>query len=289
MDESSESRQRRGEDCSAAVIPRSPDAPDFWRRVFVEGGHRFQMALRRGDAGAFWQNRDPSLRLERERWLRAEPERYLGVVPESAERVRAALVEFGCMTHLPGSELEELARLLEPDWLLLEREAAGWRVCAGAVVFPSSWALEEKLGLPLREVHAPVPGLNADLGERMELFLDRLSPAVAWERWNWGLSADAELNHHPALGLPGLLAGVALEDVWVRLEEQHFTGLPCGLALFGIRVSCHSLAALAADAVLAGRIAAQLETMGDAVAEYKGLNAARPALVRALRAAAGRS
>ena len=72
---------------------------------------------------------------------------------------------------------------------------------AGAICFPSSWAPEEKLGLPVHTIHDPVPTLNEQLGVRIGKFLAGIRPGKAWERVNWGLSGSPGLNQHPAPSL----------------------------------------------------------------------------------------
>ena len=63
---------------------------------------------------------------------------------------------------------------------------------AGAICFPSSWAPEEKLGLPVHTIHDPVPTLNEQLGARIGKFLAGIRPGKAWERVNWGLSGSPD-------------------------------------------------------------------------------------------------
>lgn len=175
---------------------------------------------------------------------------------------------------------------LEPDWIVLSGDAARANpVIGGGVIFPSGWALEDKIGKPLHEVHAPVPGLQSSLGGQISTFLSRLAPGAAWERDNWGLSADPSLNHHPAIPIRRLDGGARLRSTWLRLEQQFLTRLlVTGAILFGIRVTNHRLDHLAAIPGLAARLARSLETMSAEIARYKGLDAARSALVAELGA-----
>jgi dimethylamine monooxygenase subunit A len=172
----------------------------------------------------------------------------------------------------------------EPDWVLLSSgQGSEPAVLGGEVVFPSSWSLPEKAGLPLSAVHGPVPGLQAAIGAGIGTFLARLAAGACWQRENWGLSADAELNHHPALNRPRLQPGAGLEQTWLRLEHQFLTRLPrTGALLFGIRVTLHRLDHVAAQPAVAPRLARALRTLPAPMAEYKGLSAARPALLQAL-------
>jgi len=261
--------------------------PD-WTRLLPDASHRLQMNLRPGDASQFWAHSPEAgaVLAERRRWLAEAPERHLRVLPEGEAPVKEAI---GFMMQQLGRttcEPLDAAGGLEPDWIVLSGDAGRFHpVIGGAVVFPSSWALEEKISRPLHEVHAPVPGLESSLGGSISTFLGRLAPLACWERDNWGLSADPGLNHHPALPIRRLEAGATLATTWLRLEQQFVTLLPLTKAvLFGIRVTNHRLDHLASQPGVPKRLARALETMSDAIARYKGLHLARESLVTALRA-----
>jgi hypothetical protein len=257
-----------------------------WFRLFPDASHRLAMNLRSGDAVGYWQNSEDAVETlaERSRWLAEHPERHLCLLPEGREEVREALAWIMGTLHRPEATPEQAAATLEPDWLVLSGDATrAHPVLGGAVIFPSGWGLEEKIGRPLHEVHAPVPGLQQALGASISTFLSRVSPLAAWERDNWGLAADPALNHHPACRVKRLDASATLDSTWVRLERQFITRLPATQAiLFGIRVSNHRLDHLAAMPGLAARIRHALETMDEALARYKGLAAAREMLAAQL-------
>jgi len=266
-----------------------------WQRLFPQADHRFQMLLRPGDAGNFWGRQDGSGQLlaERERWLGEGVERYVAVQAgaEAAAAVGEALEFLAAVGGVAAgfADAGQAAREMEPDWVVLSGEpGAGYPVVGGAVVFPSSWSLIEKLGKPLAEVHGPVPGLQAGLGPSIRTFLDRLVVGASWERLNWGLSANEELNHHPERGLPRLTEAVRLERCWLRLERQFLTRLSgSGAVLFGIRVSVHRLDELAAVPGVAAGVARAVRSMTAEVADYKGLTEARGALCQLLEAVGG--
>lgn len=253
--------------------------PD-WQRLFPDADYRPAMGLRRGTAEDFWRDWDGcgTLVQERERWLQAAPQHCTSRLPGSEQAVAEAMA---WMRHFSARP--------EPDWVLLADPAdnpkAAPQVIAGEVVFPSSWSLPEKLGLPLPAVHEPVPGLETSLGASIALFLQKLEPGPVWLRENWGLAADAELNHHPARALPSLPAQAALATTWLRLEHQCLLRLPHHrTVLFGIRVTCHQLSALAELPGMAERIHRALASMAEPMARYKGLHHARPALLEELAA-----
>jgi len=259
-----------------------------WLRLFPAADHRLQMNLRPGDARRYWAHSPEAeaVLAERRRWLAEAPQRHLLILPEGEEAASEGTAFILAQLDLPSASPEHATTVLEPDWIVLSGDAARLHpVIGGAVIFPSSWALEQKIGKPLHEVHAPVPGLQSSLGSQISTFLTRLAPGAAWERDNWGLSADPALNHHPALNIRPIDATATLETIWLRLEQQFLTRLPATDAiLFGIRVTSHRLDHLAALPGLAPRLARALDTMFVEVAAYKGLTAAREPLITGLQA-----
>ena len=205
-----------------------------WFRLFPDASHRLAMNLRPGDAAGYWRDSEEAEETlaERRRWLAEHPERHLGLLPEGREEVSEALAWIMKVLGRPEATPEHAAVTLEPDWLVLSGDAArAHPVLGGAVIFPSGWALEEKMGRPLHEVHAPVPGLQQALGASISTFLSRVAPLAAWERDNWGLAADPALNHHPACRVKRLDASATLDTTWVRLERQFVTRLPATQAI----------------------------------------------------------
>jgi hypothetical protein len=244
------------------------------------------MNLRPGDAAGFFApspGGEEALAL-RGALLDSEPGHYSLVPASDSGSVREALAWLGTLGGRKFDGILDAGRSLEPDWVLLCRgDAAVPRVEAGVVCFPSHWSLPEKAGLPMTEVHAPVPGFNADLGTKTNTFLDRLAPGAAWERENWGLSADEELDHHPRLHPPKLTGTESPDRIWIRLEQQLLVRLSGSSILFGIRVTSHRLDHLCdGDLELRPRIARALRSMPEEAAHYKGLSGARSGILREL-------
>jgi hypothetical protein len=256
--------------------------PD-WERLFPSTPHRWQMGLRPADAPAFFAHESGAAAVlaERARWLDASPDEYAALLDDGAgslaETARFA-VKWGAAPG-DGDPLAALGRAWEPDFVLMVPGEDGiFRLGSGVVCFPSSWALREKLGRPMNEIHAPVPGLNPALARQIDTFLERLAPGAAWARDNWSLSRDAERNHHPARKRPRLDATITAADVWLRIERQLLFKLPETRAvLFGIRVDAHPLASLP-PAARSG-LAHAVRTMEPEALAYKGLATARDALL----------
>lgn len=256
--------------------------------LFPDQDYRFHLTLRKGNLAEFFGAPDPAVLAERRRWLGDDPVRY--IVGEVTAEPLVAEVEaladdwVGGAGFSAGSVTERLARLggrLEPDLVLMARDADGlFRLRAGAVCFPSSWALAEKAGLTLDEIHGVVPGLNPALAPAIGQFLHKLRPGAPFERANWGLAATPELNMHPALGRPRL--GVLdIAQTWVRIEYQILAALPQthGI-LFGIHIRNVPLAEILVHPGLRAGLHRALVTMPDALAAYKGLAAVRADLIR---------
>lgn len=266
--------------------------PSILERLLVEPPFRFDMAIRKGDGTFFQNSAAPSEVIEeRCRWLADTPSRYSGMVAGGEAMLEEAL-ELACGLN-PGIQVTaedaagrclQLGAAWEPDFLLLRPVSGDFHLLGGCVCFPSAWALGEKLGRPLEWIHGPVPTLNADLGTKIRTFLGALKPGSDWERINWGMAATPELNLHPDLGRPRMGPDEQLGSTWLRVEHQALRCLPrSGGFVFGIRISLHPLSAVVRHPGTGQRIAALLETMPPAVAEYKGLGSARASLIEQLR------
>ena len=198
--------------------------------VFYPGPFSFRMGLGRGEPGEFFRSRagDETLIAKRKKILANHPERHCVLLPESEpllEEFNEQLAEWGAVqSPLSG---QELGQTIASDYLLLEPDDNGMpTLLGGCVCFPSSWAFEEKVGRPLDWIHAVVPTLNETLGEKARSFLAQLHPGQAWLRTNWGLTATASLNQHPALNLPRLTAETDPVSVWFRIERQALVAQP---------------------------------------------------------------
>lgn len=236
--------------------------------------YRFDMGLRRGSVDYFRNSGPATLLEERRALLQTSAGRYAAALPGSEAIVQEAAEFAGFYS---ACSLEELGSTWEPDFVLLDDVL---RVQAGCVCFPSSWSLPEKLGKPITEVHAPVPGLNDEMAAKIQTFLHMLKPGEVWERWNWGLAASPQLNDHPTLQRPRLDESATLDTTWFRVEHQGLVRLPqTGAVLFGIRIMVSTLRdEMAASLEFAPALKQQLQTMPPTVAEYKSLARCREAL-----------
>jgi hypothetical protein len=173
-----------------------------------------------------------------------------------------------------GNPLGSLCGLAQEDFCLMQRRPDGQYALTGAILcFPSHWHLRQKLGRPMAEIHAPVPGFAARLGGPADRFLASLQPERPVWRANWTLVESPELFHpHPRETLPGLTATNAGELLWLRMERQTLRRLPAsGAVTFTIRTLVEPLAEVAGRPGVAAAMAARIREMDDAMAAYKGV------------------
>ncbi|MEI2299580.1 heme-dependent oxidative N-demethylase family protein [Ensifer sp. MJa1] len=185
--------------------------------------------------------------------------------------------------------------LVQDDLVIMQRTDDGWRLGAGYVAFPSSWALTEKYGRTMDEIHAPVPGFehgtrNAELIARM---FDNLPPGRFVERFNWAVNVDGRL-HLPKSKCEGVAAeAIALteDSTFIRIERQTLRKLPrTGAIVFTIRIYSDPLTMLRRRpdaAELSHAFVDQLRALTLPQAAYKGLVSKRDSLATALLSIAG--
>ncbi|GLI58397.1 hypothetical protein VaNZ11_000051 [Volvox africanus] len=139
-------------------------------------------------------------------------------------------------TAAPGTDpLEVAGRITQEDFCLLAPAGGGgpYRLLGGVVCFPSHWSVLEKLGMDLPTIHESVPRWRSDVAQLAERFMSRLSAGRPFVRWNWTLSATAELHLSKFYSPPPAPNTTSSEDVTaidklqLRLERQHFHKHDC--------------------------------------------------------------
>jgi Haem-dependent oxidative N-demethylase, alpha subunit-like len=181
--------------------------------------------------------------------------------------------------------LDAAGRLVQEDLVLLVERGGRLVVGGGSVCFPNRWDLRSKLGLPLADVHAPVARLNAELGDPIDRFLERLTPQRSFWRLGWGV-LDTDDLYQPLDGTaarprdPGIEPGGA----HLRVERETLRRFPrTRCVLFTIRTYLTSLGAIAVRPYDAARLAEALDALPDDVAAYKQLDALGPRVAAWLR------
>jgi hypothetical protein len=187
--------------------------------------------------------------------------------------------------------LDWLGRQVQEDLLLLDGTTAGWPLVAGSLCFASGWSLEEKVGLPLLAVHAPVPGYAQALGRSTDLLMERLEAGRPVTRVNWGLAVTDALNLAPWTEptwrhlREGITADNAGERVFLRLERQVVSRLPVSRGLlFTLHIWRAPVAGEVEDPERRRRLAAVLRTTPEDTRRYKRIDALAAPLLAWLEA-----
>lgn len=141
---------------------------------------------------------------------------------------------------------------------------------------PNYWAPQDKIGRSFITAHEPVPAMDRIIARSGKL-LDTLLQEGPFERFTWGLTTDARLNHHPLAPEnqnPRLWHGRAFDparpELYLRIERQVTVGIPEGNAfIFTIRTYLHDTGNLNSDQ--RRTLAQAIRTMPEPVLAYKEL------------------
>ena len=85
------------------------------------------------------------------------------------------------------------ARLVQNDFVIMQREDASDRFTAAALCFPASWTLSEKLGRNMAGIHVPVTAYDDGLERRVTRLFDALRVEQPLWRANYLSYEDPDL------------------------------------------------------------------------------------------------
>ncbi len=155
---------------------------------------------------------------------------------------------------------------------------------AGSVHFPNRWDLRSKLGLSMRDVHAPVASLNDQLEPAIDDFLARLTVDKPVWRLGWGVIDNAHLYQPTDGTAPSRLGRAAPADHYLRVERETLTRFPrTRCVLFTIRTFLTPLTTTAKDHESGNSLANALDALPPDIASYKQLTENRAAIASWLR------
>jgi hypothetical protein len=199
--------------------------PELPKNLALEGlfsrhGYRPTMALKRLRPDEYFNHHGPrEILKQRHALLKRRPDAFVREPP--TEEDCAAVIRFARNFAKVGPvrTFRELGSLWEPDFVLLQR-TTGQKIVGGCVCFPTGWTLEEKQNHPLAFVHAPVPGLETQLGPNIERFFVNLKPQECYQRSNWSLTSSRQMNQQPQDGIAELAANCQPDRTFLRVEWQ---------------------------------------------------------------------
>lgn len=147
--------------------------------------------------------------------------------------------------------LPEAALAAHEDMCLLAKRnnEEVYRLIGAAVAWPSDWHPAEKIGLPLRALHAPIQGYEEHLATGVDRFMETLRSGPIYARCNWFIAATGERRWLPDRPPQEAFAHVtpenAGETLFVRSERQTLRRLPqTGAILFTIGIYVAPLGSL---------------------------------------------
>lgn len=212
----------------------------------ARGGGQLRMGLNRLSETE-WLQPDPEL-AAREQGFAEWPE-GVQITPEA----KAPGGELAQMLGVKGGLAEAALAAHEDMCLLTKSENDGpYRLIGAAVAWPSDWYPKDKIGLPLRALHAPIAGYEEQLATGVDRFMETLKPASIYGRCNWFIAATGErrwlAQGDPQEQFAHVSADNAGETLFVRSERQTLRRLPeTGAILFTIGIYVEPLKALNAS------------------------------------------
>ncbi|MBX7541801.1 heme-dependent oxidative N-demethylase family protein [Qipengyuania sphaerica] len=241
----------------------------------ARGGGVLKMGLAKLDEGA-WLQPDPDLAARAEGFA-AYPE-GIQLSPKGEEPG----AELAAMLGLSGG-LPEAAHAHHEDMCLLTLRPGDeqYRLVGAAVAWPSDWTPADKMGLPLRALHAPIQGYEEQLASGVDHFMAKLKPGAIYGRCNWFVAATGErrwVAEPPEQAFAHVTAENAGETLFVRSERQTLRRLPeTGAILFGIGIYVSPLGQLSGENIQ--RLATAMEGLLEGEGDRRGAGAYARALV----------
>ena len=180
------------------------------------------------------------------------------------------------------SPLDWVGRQIQEDLLVLAGSEPS--LVAGQLCFGNGWSLDEKMGLPFWEIHAPITPIVEPMMRAAQNVMNRLTVGRPVWRLNWSIKSTDQLDmtsrRTPDLAqrlndqLPNLRPETIDSQVFIRIERQTLTRLPRSQAiLFGIHTYQNRLDhELAQRPDAAQRLLNVLNTAPPALLDYKGIS-----------------
>ncbi|MBB3032675.1 heme-dependent oxidative N-demethylase family protein [Alteriqipengyuania lutimaris] len=241
----------------------------------ARGGGQLKMGLAKLDESEWLQpDPDPAARVQGF----AAFAQGIQLTPEADAPGR----ELAAMLGVEGA-LAEVAAARHEDMCLLTRhpDEDQYRLIGAAVAWPSDWTPADKLGLPLRALHAPIQGYEEQLASGVDHFMTKLEPGPIYGRANWFIAATPDMRWvaaPPDKAFEHVTSANAGETLFVRSERQTLRRLPqTGAILFTIGVYVAPLGSLSRANVQ--RLASAMRSLLDGEGERRGTRAYAHALI----------
>ncbi|KAL8848892.1 MAG: hypothetical protein Q9221_006117 [Calogaya cf. arnoldii] len=175
---------------------------------------------------------------------------------------------------LKEDPMQMAARLLQDDFaLLIEKPDGQYYLYAGAILMPGVWNLDERMGMPLSQIHidhGKVPGFKEKLERGVMSLFRRIQPDAPVQRNTWyiqGLDSVDEEGFSKGAGKTGM----PVENFHFRTERQSIRRLPrSGAVVFLFRTYFLPIVDMVDEPYVPGRLASAIRSWDDDMAKYKG-------------------
>ncbi|MFO1132724.1 MAG: DUF3445 domain-containing protein [Hyphomicrobiales bacterium] len=188
--------------------------------------------------------------------------------------------------------LDVLGGLVEEDFVLFAREEDRDIVIAASNAYTSSGRIVSCVGRNMHFAHEPVPGLNEQLGPRIDRVIANVQPGKPVVRFNWFVTPISSRLYPPTqedyAGPAAAVAQQLAEDhrkagemLWLRVEHQTFMRLPeTGALAFGIHTYSDPLSSIAEDRASLAALKQLIGSYSDDRLDYGGMLVNRAAILR---------
>ncbi len=166
--------------------------------------------------------------------------------------------------------VHDLTMALQEDFVIWAPNASGeLSAQVLSVCFPSGWAPEEKVNMTFQEIHEPIPDFDT-VRKASGMIARMITEKGPFVRHVWSIANTGNLNRHPSV-CPEWDRQI-LDEMWFRCERQVTVPVDGRSALFLIRVYVVPLKTIFDDTEKKQKIIAAVNSMSDAVLDYKGFH-----------------
>jgi len=177
-----------------------------------------------------------------------------------------------------SNPLDLISYLAPDDFCLLEKSDDDYRLAAASVCAPTYWDLSEKIGRPMKDVHAPIATLEEKIGRMIRHFFINLKPDDYYQRSNWFLMPTSDLtlfkdSYDAAMDMGDLNASNIMDKLYLRCERQSFRKLKqTEYIVFGIKIYVSPLSIVSKHTEIAEDLILAITSMTSDQKQLMGIN-----------------
>jgi hypothetical protein len=182
------------------------------------------------------------------------------------------------ISEFESKPLDLISYLASEDYCLLDRFNDDYRLAAASVCTPTYWELSEKMGKPMKDVHAPIANLEEKIGRMIKHFFVNLKPDNYYQRSNWFLMTTPDLtlfkDTYDATGnAHSLDADDIIDKLYLRCERQSFRKLTkTEYIAFGIKIYVSPLSIVSKHTEIAEDMILAIDSMTEDHKQLIGIN-----------------